>query len=65
MTDPTKPAQPALTPKLEKIRGDLDRLLRDYNLSQQEYNSLIDDMKRHRKHIEGEGDSIFDDLSDE
>jgi hypothetical protein len=51
--------------KLEKVRNDLDRVLRDYNLSQQEYNSLMDDMKKRRRRIDGAGDNIFDDIIDE
>jgi hypothetical protein len=65
MTEPHKPTPKELTPKLQKIRENLDRMLRDYNLSQQEYNSLMDDLKRRRKRIEGEGDSVFDDLTEE
>lgn len=56
---------PKLPGKLEKVRNDLDRVLRDYNLSQQEYRSLMDDMRRRRHHIEGSGDSVFDDISEE
>ena len=58
-----KPSKP-LT-KLEKVRNDLDRVLRDYDLSQQEYRSLMDDMKRRRARIEGSGDNIFDDITEE
>lgn len=66
MTDkqPDK-APPKLPSKLEKVRNDLDRVLRDYDLSQQEYRSLIDDMKRRRRRIEGSGDSVFDDITEE
>jgi hypothetical protein len=56
---------PKLPNKLEKVRNDLDRVLRDYNLSQQEYRSLMDDMKRRRRRIEGSGDSMFDDITEE
>ena len=56
---------PKLPTKLEKVRNDLDRVLRDYDLSQQEYRSLMDDMKRRRRRIEGSGDSMFDDISEE
>jgi hypothetical protein len=60
--DPTPPKLPS---KLEKVRNDLDRVLRDYDLSQQEYGSLMDDMKRRRRRIEGSGDSVFDDITEE
>ena len=56
---------PKLPSKLEKVRNDLDRVLRDYDLSQQEYGSLMDDMKRRRRRIEGSGDSVFDDITEE
>jgi recombination DNA repair RAD52 pathway protein len=54
-----------LTDKLQKVRNDFDRILRDCDLSQQEYNSLMDDMKRRRRRIDGAGDSIFDDIIEE
>ncbi len=47
------------------MRNDLDRVLRDYDLSQQEYGSLMDDMKRRRRRIEGAGDNILDDIPEE
>ncbi len=64
---PEKPDKlpPELSKKLQKVRNDLDRVLRDYDLSQQEYGSLMEDMKRRRRRIEGSGDSILDDISDE
>lgn len=54
-----------LSAKLQKVRNNLDRVLSDYDLSQQEYNSLIDDMKKRRKRIEGAGDNVLDNISDE
>ena len=54
-----------LNDKLQKVRNDLDRLLRDYDLSQQEYTSLMDDMKRRRRRIDGAGDNLFDDIIEE
>jgi hypothetical protein len=60
-----EPTPRKLSPKLEKVRNDLDRVLRDYDLSQQEYRSLMDDMKRRRRRIEGAGDNILDDLPEE
>jgi hypothetical protein len=62
---PSNPAPKKLSPKLEKVRNDLDRVLRDYNLSQQEYGSLMDDMKTRGRRIEGAGDNILDDLPEE
>ena len=59
--DPTIP----LSPRLQKVRNDLDRVLRDYDLSQQEYRALIEDMKTRRRYIEGAGDNILDDLPEE
>jgi hypothetical protein len=65
MADKPEKLPPELTQKLQKVRNDLDRVLRDYDLSQQEYSSLIDDMKRRRRRIEGSGDSILDDITEE
>lgn len=59
------PTPKKLSPKLQKVRNDLDRVLRDYDLSQQEYGSLMDDMKRRRRRIEGAGDSLLDDIPEE
>jgi hypothetical protein len=59
-----KPAQ-KLSPKLQKVRNNLDRVLADYDLSQTEFNSLIEDMKRRRRRIEGAGDSLLDDITEE
>jgi hypothetical protein len=65
MTDKTLQKPDPLTEKLQKVRNDLDRILRDYDLSQREYNSLMDDMKRRRRRIDGAGDNIFDDIIEE
>jgi len=68
MTNETpKPPKPVrkLSPKLQKVRNNLDRVLSDYDLSQQEYMSLIDDMKKRRKRIEGAGDNMLDNISDD
>jgi hypothetical protein len=64
---PSKTSKPIrkLSPKLQKVRNNLDRVLSDYDLSQQEYTSLMDDMKRRRKRIEGAGDNMLDNISDE
>ncbi|MFZ5432650.1 MAG: hypothetical protein ACOZB3_02640 [Calditrichota bacterium] len=61
-----KPEKPKkLNPHLQKVRNNLDRILADYDLSPQEYNALIEDMKRRRHRIEGAGDSILDDIPEE
>lgn len=65
MPDKPEKRPPELSTKLQKVRNDLDRALKDYDLSQQEYSSLMDDMKRRRHRIEGSGDSVFDDISEE
>lgn len=65
MTD-KKPQSPAeLTPKLQKVRNNLDRVLSDYDLSQAEYNALMEDLKKRRRRIDGAGDSVLDDIVDE
>jgi hypothetical protein len=65
MTDNTPHTPKKLSPKLQKVRNNLDRVLSDYDLSQQEYNSLMDDMKKRRSRIEGAGDSVLDDITEE
>jgi hypothetical protein len=65
MTDNTPPPPRKLSPKLQKVRNNLDRVLSDYDLSQQEYNSLMDDMKKRRRRIEGAGDSVLDDITED
>ncbi|RPH92836.1 hypothetical protein EHM69_11895 [candidate division KSB1 bacterium] len=65
MTEQTPPRKKPLSPKLQKVRNNLDRVLSDYDLSQQEYNSLIDDLKKRRRRIDGAGDSVFDDITEE
>lgn len=60
---PKSPAE--LTPKLQKVRNDLDRVLADFDLSQAEYDALMDDLKKRRRRIEGAGDSLLDDIADE
>lgn len=60
-----KPQSPKLSPKLQKVSNNLDRVLSDYDLSQQEFNSLIEDLKKRRRRIEGSGDSVFDDITEE
>ena len=65
MKDETPKPPQKLSPKLQKLRDNLDRVLADYDLSQQEFNSLIEDMKRRRRRIEGAGDSVLDDITEE
>lgn len=66
MNEDKKPGAPLpASPQLQKLRNDLDRLLRDYDISQADYSALIDDMKKRRRRIEGSGDSVFDDIADE
>lgn len=61
-----KPQPPKeLSPKLLKVSNDLDRVLSDYDLSQQEFNALIEDLRKRRRRIEGAGDSVFDDITEE
>ena len=54
-----------LSPKLQKVRNDLDRVLADYDLSQREFSALIEDLRKRRRRIEGAGDSVFDDITEE
>ncbi|MBU0509768.1 hypothetical protein KKH27_13160 [bacterium] len=65
MTDKKKASPGMLSPRLQKVRDNLERFLADYDLSQQEYNALIEDMKKRRRRIEGAGDNILDDLPEE
>lgn len=54
-----------LSPKLQKVSNDLDRVLADYDLSQREFSALIEDLRKRRRRIEGAGDSVFDDITEE
>lgn len=65
MTDKNPQSSAELTPKLQKVRNNLDRVLSDYDLSQAEYNALMDDLKKRRRRIDGAGDSVLDDIADE
>jgi hypothetical protein len=66
MTEQIPPKLPKkLSPKLQKVRNDLDRVLSDYDLSQQEFNSLVEDLKKRRQRLEGAGDSVLDDIPEE
>lgn len=65
MKEKTPKTPKNLSPKLQKVSNNLDRMLRDYDLSQQEFNSLIEDLRKRRRRIEGSGDSVFDDITEE
>lgn len=65
MSEKKPPPSKELSPKLQKVRNDLDRVLRDYDLSQQEFSALIEDLRKRRRRIEGAGDSVFDDITEE
>ena len=65
MSDKKPDQSKKLNPRLQKVRNNLDRILSDYDLSQQEYNALMEDMKRRRRRIEGAGDNILDDIPEE
>jgi hypothetical protein len=65
MTEQTPKPHKKLPAKLQKVRNNLDRVLSDYDLSQSEYNSLIEDMKKRRRRIEGAGDNLLDNVADE
>jgi hypothetical protein len=65
MNEKKPPPSKELSPKLQKVRNDLDRVLSDYDLSQREFNALIEDLRKRRRRIEGAGDSVFDDITEE
>ena len=65
MTDKTPKPSKELSPKLQEMSDNLDRVLADYDLSQREFDSLIEDLKKRRRRIEGAGDSVFDDITEE
>jgi hypothetical protein len=65
MTDQNKQHPEGHTPKSEKPKltdAQLARQLRDADLSKEEYDSLMEDLKKRRRRLEGSGDSVLDDL---
>jgi hypothetical protein len=69
MTDQEKQHPEGHTPKPEKTKlteAQLARQLRDADLSKEEYESLMEDLKKRRSRLDGSGDSLLDDIySDE
>jgi len=43
----------------------LARQLRDTDLTAEEYDSLIEDLQKRRRRVDGSGDSLFDDVYEE
>ncbi|NUO18576.1 hypothetical protein HUU59_03935 [bacterium] len=56
-----KSADKKKLPDLEKI----ERMLRDADISPEEYQALKDELKRNRRRNEGAGDNPLDNLYDE
>jgi len=65
MTDQNKPHPEGHSPKQDMSKmneAQLARQLRDANLSKEEYESLMEDLKKRRRRLDGSGDSVMDDL---
>jgi hypothetical protein len=65
MTDQSKQHPEGHTPKPKKpelTEAQLARQLRDADLSKEEYDSLMEDLKKRRRRLEGSGDSLLDDV---
>jgi hypothetical protein len=43
----------------------LARALRDLDLTREQYNALLEELKTRRRRLEGGGDSLFDDIYEE
>jgi hypothetical protein len=65
MTDQKNKHPEGHTPKKEKpalTEAQLARQLRDTDLTKEEYDSLMEDLKKRRRRLDGSGDSLFDDI---
>ncbi|MFH1011978.1 MAG: hypothetical protein V1784_12180 [bacterium] len=49
----------------EKARGELERLLKNYDLSEEEYNQLIEDIRRRQRKEKGREFDRLDELLEE
>jgi hypothetical protein len=49
----------------EKARSDLEQLLKNYDLSQEEYSQLIEDIKRRQRKEKGREFDRFDEFLEE
>ncbi|MBU0692551.1 hypothetical protein KKC97_10980 [bacterium] len=65
MTDSSSKHPEGITPKKEKpslTEAQLARQLRDTDLTKEEYDSLMEDLKKRRRRVEGSGDNLLDDV---
>ena len=63
MTD--NPLKPKPEPNNKKWRNEFDKLLDSSNLSQEEYQELIDDLEKRKKKERGRGYDRLDDIREE
>jgi len=63
MTD--NPMKPKPEPNYKKWRNEFDKLLDSSNLSQEEYQELIDDLEKRKKKERGRGYDRLDDIREE
>jgi hypothetical protein len=60
-SDPSSPKHS----HFEKARSDLERLLKNYDLSEEEYNHLIEDIRRRQREERGREFDRFDEFLEE
>lgn len=63
----SKPSRssPPRSSSFEKARGDLERLLKNYDLSDEEYNQLIADIRRRQRKEKGREFDRLDEILEE
>jgi hypothetical protein len=61
---PSRPSPPGRSP-FEKARGDLERLLKNYDLSDEEYNQLVEDIRRRQRKEKGREFDRLDELMED
>jgi len=59
------PLKPKPKPNYKKWRNEFDRLLDSSNLSQEEYQELINDLEKRKKKERGRGYDRLDDIREE
>lgn len=65
MTDSSSKHPGGSGPKKKKrllSESQLARQLRDTDLTKEEYDSLMEELKRRRRRVEGSGDNLFDEI---
>ncbi len=65
MSPKTPPSTPPHRSPFDKARGDLERLLKNYDLSDEEYGQLIEDIRRRQRKEKGREFDRLDEFLEE